>query len=492
MLTTDAGYWDALTAAGIAGLSNAPVLMTAPTQLSSQTNKLLNKLKPKTIIICGGPAVVSNDVATAASKAGGGSAVKRIYGQTMTDTANEVFKQAPKTTDGSWNKTAFVATSNGYWDALVAAPISYKLHMPIFLTKDRDSLSGSTLTAMKGKVEKVYIVGGTAVVANSVEEQLKGAGIIVAGRLWGQTAIDTSVAVAKFGIGQGMSIDKLGIATQNGYWDALSGAALCGKNNSVLVLVDGKESASISGFVAAKYEGMANGYLFGGKFAISNATLNEIRRATPKTYDGIPLRYDWGGYDQYGYDPDGYNSQGYNREGYDRDGYDINGYDRSGRDREGYDRNRLDRDGYDEYGYDQDGYNRDGFDWSGYDRSGYDSVGYDWDGYDRDGYDRDGYNQDGFDEYGYNRDGYDWEGYDREGFNRDGYNWEGYDKYGYDRDGYDEYGYDRYGYDQYGRDWDGYDRDGYDWFGYDRDGYDRDGFNEYGYDRNGNYRSEGD
>ena len=54
VLTTSEGYWDALTAAGIAGMTKAPVLMTEKKNLSSQTAEQLRKLTPKTIIVCGG------------------------------------------------------------------------------------------------------------------------------------------------------------------------------------------------------------------------------------------------------------------------------------------------------------------------------------------------------------------------------------------------------------------------------------------------------
>ena len=280
VLTTDSGYWDALTAAGAAGFTNAPVLMTAPKSLSPQTSRLLKQLKPKRIIICGGTAVVSKAVEKAAASAAGGATVKRFWGQTMTDTADEIFKGAASYCGGTWSRTAFVATSNGYWDALSAAPISYRKHMPIFLTQTKDKLSAKTIAAMRGKIDKVVIVGGTAVVSEAVERQLKAAGIKVDRRLGGKTAIDTSVLVANYGVSLGMKANNVGVATQNGYWDALSGAALCGKKNSVLVLVDGASSASISGFVGKRAKSISNGYIFGGIYAVGKPVADRLIAAT--------------------------------------------------------------------------------------------------------------------------------------------------------------------------------------------------------------------
>ena len=279
VIATDAGYWDALTAASVAGIYRAPVLMTAPKSLSSQTADQLKALKPTKVIICGGPSVVSDQVAKKIEQLTGVE-VQRYYGKTMTDTADKVFSEAADDAGTTWSRRAFIATSDGYWDALAAAPISYRMHMPILLTKTRDSLSKETLAVLEGNVHQVVIVGGTDVVSEKVEKQLEDVGIEVDRRLGGKTAIDTSALVAEYGIELGMSEDGMGVATQWGYWDALAGAALCGKLNSVLVLVDDEESPSISGFVGKYCEEVAGGYVFGGPLAIGDATVEALKAAS--------------------------------------------------------------------------------------------------------------------------------------------------------------------------------------------------------------------
>ena len=85
---------------GAAGFTGAPVLMTAPDTLSPQTERLLKTMQPTKIVICGGVAVVSESTATAAAAAAGGANVKRFAGQTMTDTADEVYKGAAAAAGG--------------------------------------------------------------------------------------------------------------------------------------------------------------------------------------------------------------------------------------------------------------------------------------------------------------------------------------------------------------------------------------------------------
>ena len=274
VLTTAEGYWDALTAAGIAGLAKAPVLMTNDKELSSQTRAQLKKLNPKTIVICGGTAALPTKIEEAAQQAvGAGTQIKRAYGNTATGTAVDIFSKAPGITGGKWADTAFVCTNDGYWDALAAAPISYAKNMPIFLTEGAGDISDETLNAMvEGGVKDVYIVGGRFAINDSVKKKIEGKGIRVVDRLWGNTAIETSEAVASFGLSLNMTADNVGVATNNGYWDALAGAALCGKLGSVLVLVENESSHSITSFLSAHKAEIADVNIFGGPAAVSDAT----------------------------------------------------------------------------------------------------------------------------------------------------------------------------------------------------------------------------
>ena len=163
------------------------------------------------------------------SIAGKSCVIERCYGSDAVGTAIDIFQRAPRLTGGKWSATAFVCTNDGYWDALAAAPISYSEHMPIFLTNGKNSIDSRAISAMKaGGVKNVWIVGGTAAISDAVRSMLDRSGIKVNGRLAGNTAIETSEAVARHGLKLGMTADSMGVATTSGYWDALSGAALCG------------------------------------------------------------------------------------------------------------------------------------------------------------------------------------------------------------------------------------------------------------------------
>lgn len=280
VLTTADGYWDALTASGIAGLANAPVIMTSSFELSEQTAHTLKQLEPTRIIICGGELVVSEDVAAQAGAAAGGAEVFRVAGQKAPDTAVAIYEQAQELVPGAWSNEAFLCTSAGYWDALAVSPISYAQHMPIFLTNGPDSISNTTIEALvKGGFSKVHIVGGVNAITPAVEQQLRDAGIELADRIAGETAIDTSGEAASYGISLGMTANGMGIATADGYWDALSGGPFCGKMNSVIVLVSGPDSPTITGFISDHATDINGAYVFGGPLAVREDTFAAVTRA---------------------------------------------------------------------------------------------------------------------------------------------------------------------------------------------------------------------
>ncbi|CRH71621.1 N-acetylmuramoyl-L-alanine amidase LytC precursor [Chlamydia trachomatis] len=130
---------------------------------------------------------------------------------------------------------------------------------------------------MKDKgVKKVYIVGGTSVVSSEVEAQLQEAGITVE-RIAGETAYDTSAKLATKLIALGMSANNMAIATGWGYTDALAGAALCGKQNSVMVLADNTNQTAINDVVAANKNAIQNYYIFGGTSVVGDGTTDALK-----------------------------------------------------------------------------------------------------------------------------------------------------------------------------------------------------------------------
>lgn len=278
VIATSSGFSDALAASALAGRYNAPILMTTPNSLTSQTRSEIKRLGAKTAYVVGGRFAVS-DAVLSQIKAAGCSSVTRIRGSAADDTSREIAKAV----GNARSDTVIIATQLAYQDALSISPYAYATKSPIILLNSKSALSSDNVSFIRSsKFKKAVIVGGRFAVPTSVENQLKSAGISASNitRLRGSSAYDTSAAIASWGVGNGMSANNLGVATGLGYSDALAGAALCGSKGSVLLLADGTNRTAAVNFVKTKKTTVATGYLFGGKFAIPEAVEKALKSAS--------------------------------------------------------------------------------------------------------------------------------------------------------------------------------------------------------------------
>lgn len=272
IVATGDGYWDALSATGLAGTLDAPVIITPKSRLAPQAKQELKRLQPKTVYVMGGSQAITNATVDQIKKALPKASVSRIYGAKAADTSVAAYKKGK-----GWGSTAIVATNSGYWDALSIAPYAYAYKAPVFLTSSVDSISSSVINSIKsGGFTKVVIVGGNRAVSSSVEQNIRATGVRVE-RIGGKDAIETSGMIAKWERKQGMELTHLAVATSDGYWDALSGASLCGKQNSVLVLVskngDYRALDAIYNYGGSAVE---HGHILGGPSAIPKSASSRI------------------------------------------------------------------------------------------------------------------------------------------------------------------------------------------------------------------------
>lgn len=279
VVATGANFKDALAAAGFAGLYQAPIILTDGKKLSGQAASQLKRLKPREVYIAGGSFAVSSNVESEIRKETG-AVVLRLSGSTSAGTSADMLTKGYRNRyfNAGWSDTAFIVTNKTFKDALSAAPLSYCLHMPILLADNGRSLSADVLRALTGcGIHKVIIVGGELAVTKDVEKQLGQIGISSQNltRIAGRTAVETSAAIAEYGISQGMAANKMGVATSQNYPDALAGAALCGRNHAVLLLADDKAMGNTS-FPKRYKDVFANGYIFGGTAAVGNKTLKAL------------------------------------------------------------------------------------------------------------------------------------------------------------------------------------------------------------------------
>lgn len=263
VLASKDGYWDALSASALAGTLKAPVLLSGRDALPQETLDQLLRLGTKRVYLVGGRSVMSNAVLDQLRSLG--ISTVTVAGQQAQDTANMVARKLPS------SEVCFIATSWGYQDALSASSFAYAKRAPMFLTNSAGTLDRTTLACIRSKnFKRVVLIGGESVLSPEIVQQLNKVGIKDIQRIAGDTAYDTSALFAQWALNHGMKANNMAIATGYGYEDALVGAALCGKKDSIMVLADDSNTSAVDLIVDAQKNKISNYYILGGESVVGN------------------------------------------------------------------------------------------------------------------------------------------------------------------------------------------------------------------------------
>lgn|GEM_PF-616196 len=150
---------DAL-AAGVLGI---PVLLTIPTALSATCRQAIADLGASSVVIAGGPAAVSEDVA--AELTGQGLAVTRVAGPDRIATAAAFARTVGLRT------TAYAASATRFPDAL-SAGIAARRDGMLVLVDDTGATAVTDQLLADAQVDRIRIVGGEAAVGLAAEAML--------------------------------------------------------------------------------------------------------------------------------------------------------------------------------------------------------------------------------------------------------------------------------------------------------------------------------
>lgn len=200
--------------------------------------------------------------------------------------SSDRFKTAVDVSKSNFSKdTSNLIIVNGMnpADALSGGPLAAKLNAPILLT-NTDTISQDTLDEV-GRLNpnKVYILGGSNSVSESVEKVIKskiksGATVM---RISGANRYETSVKAAKELVGNNSSAGAGFVnGATNKFPDALSASALLGKKAMPLILTDGKNLPG----GAESYKNNSKNYIIGGKSSIDISGLSGKRLSGSERY----------------------------------------------------------------------------------------------------------------------------------------------------------------------------------------------------------------
>jgi beta propeller repeat protein len=274
VIATGANWPDALAASGLAGAAVGPVLLTQTDSVPAVVAKELLRLGAKDAYIVGGTSAVSQAVEDYLAELLPGT-VSRIGGKDRYETAGLISKEAVSLL-GTDTVDAIVASGVKFPDAVSASALSAGLGMPLYLTKADDLPDNVKGMMSDAGVDDVYIVGGTAVVADAVKAEADAAFGTVK-RLSGADRYATSVAIANEGVELGLAWDGVGFATGTAFPDALAGGVVQGLNGSVLLLTTGDVlDPSIKAALEANKADIGLARFYGGTSAINNNVRDAI------------------------------------------------------------------------------------------------------------------------------------------------------------------------------------------------------------------------
>ena len=288
IIARDDDFADALGATGLAGALNAPILLTDRNGLSDDAAFECLRLESKYAYIIGGTGAISTQVDEDLESFG--VEVKgRIWGENSYDTSLACAREIEKVTSSHYN-TAIIAMSTNFQDALSISPYAYKNKLPVILQTwgATSAERGFTDEARAWLSDRhLIVVGGEGAISNA--SLATPSGCTVLWRLWGETGYDTSQKIADFMVNNHyLSADNAVIAcgaqAPKGV-DALAGAALAGRLNCPILLVNGNEEleavdfTTIDGYLESHADMSGTVYVLGGSYVMPQSVYDAIEMA---------------------------------------------------------------------------------------------------------------------------------------------------------------------------------------------------------------------
>jgi len=268
---------DALTAAGLAGALDAPLLLVPYGNMGTSVGNALAQMPDGVKVhIVGGSGSVSARVKSQMDAVTGVASVDRIGGATRYAVAANVAARMSTVLGADMPSTALFVNGNiptAMFDALTASAVSAKNHFPVLLVRD-NGVPEETWTALTDiDLTARYIVGGPASVGAGVQAAL---GIPANRRVWGPDRYSTASAVASRAVGEGwLGSELVGCAAT--IPDAATGGAYMGKKNGPILYVRplSVPSATADALVNARQD-IKNGVVFGGESSINESTRRTV------------------------------------------------------------------------------------------------------------------------------------------------------------------------------------------------------------------------
>lgn len=288
VIATSGGFPDGLAAGPLAAMLNGGLILNPQNTLDADVAaEILRCLDLKdgadaNVYVVGGPAAISDSVVTNIEALSTNIRLNRIFGANRYATSAEI----AKTMDvirGFGPSEAIIATGENFPDSLSASapasdPAVNNDQMPILLVRRTsvDPEISAYIAPNAGTLLEAHVVGGTAAVNDAVLTTIDGM-ILAVDRIFGANRFETATAIADYFYSGDFDPLSVGIASGEGFADALGGGRASGAKHRPLVLVNNDAvPATTSAWISSRTSTVDGGDVYGGTAAIADSVVNSI------------------------------------------------------------------------------------------------------------------------------------------------------------------------------------------------------------------------
>jgi putative cell wall-binding protein len=272
VVATGKNFPDALSAAGLAGVYDSPILLVRDSVTASLTAEL-DRLGVTDVVLIGSDKAVSADTENALKVK---YAVSRVFGSDRYATSAAVAEKISALTGGVSH--AFFARGDNFADALAVSPFAYGRMEPVLLVRT-DSVPASTSAAIATLgINNGLIAGSEAAVSAATMSALDGLMSGTPVRQGGVNRYETARMIADYGVGEGWgTYGYVGLATGLNFPDALGGSAATALRGGVLMLTAPTSlSAPVASAITANKASISLVEIYGSTAAVSQGVRDAV------------------------------------------------------------------------------------------------------------------------------------------------------------------------------------------------------------------------
>lgn len=242
-----------MSAVGLSGIIDAPVLLSKPDGLPDATTQELRRLQPKRILLIGNEDVLSRQVENSLQAfCGTATAVERIPGSTPDAIALSIYRTGlDASPDQSWDKSAIITYDGCTGDLISFSPYIHQNHVPVFFVEQWGVIGEETSSILKsGVFDHILVLGGEAHISDSFLSECEAIGI-ASERVCGNGPYHANEIIndrmtSNETDHENIALDRLIVTSVWNPFDAFAAGSYAAKTHSVFLLEDPQDLDSVA------------------------------------------------------------------------------------------------------------------------------------------------------------------------------------------------------------------------------------------------------